>query len=37
MDIDFEMARYKNSLLYHTFVQIIANRDSASRSAISGQ
>jgi flagellar basal-body rod protein FlgB len=38
VDMDFEMARLeKNTLLYRTFVQIIAARVAAQRSAIAGQ
>jgi len=38
VDIDVEMARLnKNSLLYRTFVQILASRVGMQRSAISGQ
>ena len=38
VDIDVEMASLnKNSLLYRTFVQILASRVATQRSAISGQ
>jgi flagellar basal-body rod protein FlgB len=38
VDIDDEMSRLeKNTLLYRTFAQIIANRVAQQRSAISGQ
>jgi flagellar basal-body rod protein FlgB len=38
VDIDFEMARLtKNSLLYRTFVQIMASHVATQRSAIAGQ
>jgi flagellar basal-body rod protein FlgB len=38
VDMDFEMMRLeKNTLLYRTFVQILASRVAAQRSAIAGQ